>query len=134
MNQLLQPAGWPRPKGYANGVVARGRQVYLAGQIGWDETGRFPDQSLAGQVRQALQNIVVLLTEAGAGPEHLVRLTWYVTSRDEYLTQLADIGAAYRSVLGKTFPAMSVVQVTALVEAAEKVEIEATAVIPDSAG
>jgi enamine deaminase RidA (YjgF/YER057c/UK114 family) len=134
MNQLLQPAGWPRPKGYANGVVARGRQVYLAGQIGWDETGRFPDQSLAGQVRQALQNIVVLLTEAGAGPEHLVRLTWYVTSRDEYLTQLADIGAAYRSVLGKTFPAMSVVQVTALVEAAAKVEIEATAVIPDSAG
>lgn len=134
MNQLLQPAGWPRPKGYANGVVARGRQVYLAGQIGWDETGRFPDQSLAGQVRQALQNIVVLLTEAGAGPEHLVRLTWYVTSRDEYLTQLADIGAAYRSVLGKTFPAMTVVQVTALVEAAAKVEIEATAVIPDSAG
>ena len=134
MNQLLQPAGWPRPKGYANGVVARGRQVYLAGQIGWDETGRFPDQSLAGQVRQALQNIVVLLTEAGAGPEHLVRLTWYVTSRDEYLTQLADIGAAYRSVLGKTFPAMSVVQVTVLVEAAAKVEIEATAVIPDSAG
>ena len=134
MNQLLQPAGWPRPKGYANGVVARGRQVYLAGQIGWDETGRFPDQSLAGQVRQALQNIVVLLTEAGAGPEHLVRLTWYVTSRDEYLTQLADIGAAYRSVLGKTFPTMSVVQVTALVEAAAKVEIEATAVIPDSAG
>lgn len=134
MNQLLQPAGWPRPKGYANGIVARGRQVYLAGQIGWDETGRFPDQSLAGQVRQALQNIVVLLTEAGAGPEHLVRLTWYVTSRDEYLTQLADIGAAYRSVLGKTFPAMSVVQVTALVEAAAKVEIEATAVIPDSAG
>jgi enamine deaminase RidA (YjgF/YER057c/UK114 family) len=134
MNQLLQPAGWPRPKGYANGVVARGRQVYLAGQIGWDETGRFPDQSLAGQVRQALQNIVVLLTEAGAGPEHLVRLTWYVTSRDEYLTQLADIGAAYRSVLGKNFPAMSVVQVTALVEAAAKVEIEATAVIPDSAG
>jgi enamine deaminase RidA (YjgF/YER057c/UK114 family) len=134
MNQLLQPAGWPRPKGYANGVVARGRQVYLAGQIGWDETGRFPDQSLAGQVRQALQNIVMLLTEAGAGPEHLVRLTWYVTSRDEYLTQLADIGAAYRSVLGKTFPAMSVVQVTALVEAAAKVEIEATAVIPDSAG
>ena len=134
MNQLLQPAGWPRPKGYANGVVARGRQVYLAGQIGWDETGRFPDQSLAGQVRQALQNIVMLLTEAGAGPEHLVRLTWYVTSRDEYLTQLADIGAAYRSVLGKTFPAMSVVQVTALVEAAAKVEIEATAVILDSAG
>jgi enamine deaminase RidA (YjgF/YER057c/UK114 family) len=134
MNQLLQPAGWPRPKGYANGVVARGRQVYLAGQIGWDETGRFPDQSLAGQVRQALQNIVVLLTEAGAGPEHLVRLTWYVSSRDEYLTQLADIGAAYRSVLGKNFPAMSVVQVTALVEAAAKVEIEATAVIPDSAG
>lgn len=134
MNQLLQPAGWPRPKGYANGVVARGRQVYLAGQIGWNETGRFVDQSLAGQVRQALQNIVVLLTEAGAGPEHLVRLTWYVTSRDEYLAQLADIGAAYRSVLGKTFPAMSVVQVTALVEAAAKVEIEATAVIPDPVG
>jgi enamine deaminase RidA (YjgF/YER057c/UK114 family) len=133
MSEVLQPAGWPRPKGYANGVVARGRQVFLAGQIGWDEQGRFPDSTLAGQVRQALRNIVVLLAEAGAGPGHLVRLTWYITSRDEYHAEIAAIGAAYREVLGKNFPPMSVVQVAALVEPLAKVEIEATAVIPDTA-
>jgi enamine deaminase RidA (YjgF/YER057c/UK114 family) len=133
MSEVLQPAGWPRPKGYANGVVARGRQVFLAGQIGWDEQGRFSECTLAGQVRQALRNIVVLLAEAGAGPGHLVRLTWYITSRDEYHAEIAAIGAAYREVLGKNFPPMSVVQVAALVEPLAKVEIEATAVIPDTA-
>jgi enamine deaminase RidA (YjgF/YER057c/UK114 family) len=133
MSEVLQPAGWPRPKGYANGVVARGRQVFLAGQIGWDEQGRFSESTLAGQVRQALRNIVVLLAEAGAGPGHLVRLTWYITSRDEYHAEIAAIGAAYREVLGKNFPPMSVVQVAALVEPLAKVEIEGTAVIPDTA-
>ncbi len=129
--EVLQPAGWPRPKGYANGVVARGRQIFLAGQIGWDEHGRFPSVDLPGQVRQALRNIVTLLAEAGAGPEHIVRLTWFITSRDEYHAELPGIGAAYREVLGRNFPPMSVVQVVALVESLAKVEIEATAVIPD---
>ena len=131
MSEILQPAGWPRPRGYANGVAASGRQVYVAGQIGWDATGRLVGASLADQVGQALRNIVAVLGTAGAHPEHLVRLTWYVTSRDEYRAELEAIGAAYRAVLGKHFPAMSVVQVVALVEAGAKVEIEATAVIPD---
>jgi enamine deaminase RidA (YjgF/YER057c/UK114 family) len=134
MNEVLQPAAWPRPKGYSNGIAARGRQVYLAGQIGWDETGRFPAGGMAAQVGQALRNIVAVLAEAGARPEHLVRLTWFVTSRAEYLAEAAEIGAAYRAVLGKHFPAMSVVEVTALMESQAKVEIEATAVIPDVAG
>ncbi len=127
--QVLQPAGWPRPKGYANGIVAEGRQVFVAGQVGWDEQQRFAE-GMAGQVRQTLKNIVAVLKEAGAGPEHIVRLTWYVTSRDEYYAELAQIGAAYREVLGRNFPAMAVVQVVALMEAQAKVEIEATAVIP----
>jgi enamine deaminase RidA (YjgF/YER057c/UK114 family) len=127
--QVLQPAGWPRPKGYANGMVAEGRQVFVAGQIGWDEQQRFAE-GLAGQVRQTLKNIVAVLKEAGAGPEHIVRLTWYVTSRDEYYAELAQIGQAYREVLGRSFPVMAVVQVVALMEAQAKVEIEATAVVP----
>lgn len=131
MNEILQPPGWPRPKGYSNGIVARGRQVYVAGQIGWDAAGKFPDGGMAAQVGQALQNIVAVLAEAGARPEHIVRLTWFVTSRAEYLAAVGEIGAAYRAVLGRHFPAMSVVEVTALMESAAKVEIEATAVIPD---
>lgn len=127
--QVLQPAGWPRPKGYANGMVAEGRQVFVAGQIGWNEQHEFPP-TLAEQVRQTLQNIVAVLNEAGARPEHLVRLTWYVTSRDEYYAELPQIGQAYREVLGRTFPTMAVVQVVALMESEAKVEIEATAVIP----
>jgi enamine deaminase RidA (YjgF/YER057c/UK114 family) len=134
MNEVLQPAGWPRPKGYANGIAARGRQVYVAGQIGWDAAGQFAAGGMAAQVGQALRNIVAVLAEAGARPEHLVRLTWFVTSRAEYLAQAAEIGAAYRAVLGKHFPVMSVVEVTALMESQAKVEIEATAVIPDVAG
>jgi enamine deaminase RidA (YjgF/YER057c/UK114 family) len=134
MNEVLQPAGWPRPKGYANGIAARGRQVYVAGQIGWDAAGQFAAGGMAAQVGQALRNIVAVLAEAGARPEHLVRLTWFVTSRAEYLAEAAEIGAAYRAVLGKHFPVMSVVEVTALMESQAKVEIEATAVIPDVAG
>jgi enamine deaminase RidA (YjgF/YER057c/UK114 family) len=129
---ILQPPGWARPKGYSNGIVARGRQVFIAGQIGWDADGRFQSTHLAPQVRQALDNIIAVLAEAGGRPEHLVRLTWYVTSRDEYYAELPDIGAAYRAVIGRHYPAMSVVQVVALMEAAAKVEIEATAVIPDA--
>ena len=125
----LQPPGWPEPRGYANGIEASGRLVFVGGQIGWDATGAFPSSDLAGQVRQTLSNIVAVLAEAGAGPEHVVRLTWYVTDRDEYLASLKEIGAAYRDVMGRHFPAMAVVQVVALVEAAAKVEIEATAVI-----
>lgn len=128
--EILQPAGWARPKGYSNGIVAQGRQVFIAGQIGWDAEGRFADGGLAGQVKQALLNIIAVLEEAGGTPEHIVRLTWFVTSREEYLAGLREIGAAYRSVMGKHFPVMSVVQVVALMEADAKVEIEATAVVP----
>jgi enamine deaminase RidA (YjgF/YER057c/UK114 family) len=130
-HRILQPPGWPRPTGYANGVAATGRQVFIAGQIGWDAEERLGSTRLATQVRQALENIVTVLAEAGGRPEHLVRLTWYVTSRDEYHAELAEIGAAYRAVIGRHYPAMSVVQVAALMEAQAKVEIEATAVIPD---
>ena len=133
-HQVLQPAGWARPRGYANGIAANGRQVFIAGQVGWDEAGGFTSDRLAAQVRQALRNIVAVLAEAGGRPEHLVRLTWYVTSRDEYLAELADIGVAYREVLGRHFPAMSVVQVVALIESRAKVEIEATAVIAPATG
>jgi enamine deaminase RidA (YjgF/YER057c/UK114 family) len=128
--EILQPPGWPRPKGYSNGIVAQGRQIFIAGQVGWDAQGHFGSHQLSGQVRQALLNIMAILAEADAKPEHIVRLTWYVTSRDEYNSQLREIGAAYRSVMGKHFPVMSVVQVVALMEAEAKVEIEATAVIP----
>jgi enamine deaminase RidA (YjgF/YER057c/UK114 family) len=128
--QILNPAGWPRPRGYSNGIAVSGRQVYVAGQIGWDAQGRFVSDDLPGQVRQALLNICAVLAEAQAEPEHLVRLTWYVTSREEYHAHLPAIGAAYRAVLGKHFPVMSVVGVTALMEPQAKVEIEATAVVP----
>ncbi len=126
---VLQPPGWPRPKGYSNGMVAEGRQVFVAGQVGWDEQQQFPE-TLADQVRQALRNIVTVLNEVGARPEHLVRLTWYLTSRDEYLAELPRIGEAYREIIGRHYPVMAVVQVVALIEAQAKVEIEATAVIP----
>jgi enamine deaminase RidA (YjgF/YER057c/UK114 family) len=128
--QILQPAQWSRPRGYSNGIVASGRQIFIAGQVGWDAQGRFNSARLADQVRQTLENICTVLAQAQAGPEHIVRLTWYVTSRDEYHAELADIGAAYRAVMGKNFPVMSVVQVVALMELQAKVEIEATAVVP----
>jgi enamine deaminase RidA (YjgF/YER057c/UK114 family) len=126
----LQPPGWPRPRGYANGIEASGRLVFVAGQIGWDSDGAFPSADLPGQVRQTLANVVAVLAEAGAGPEHVVRLTWYVTDREEYLASVKEIGAAYREVMGRHFPAMAVVAVSGLVEEQAKVEIEATAVVP----
>jgi len=129
--QILQPAGWPRPKGFSHGVAARGRLLCIAGQVGWDSSGRFNSTRLADQVKVALDNVVAVLAAGGAGPEHVTRLTWYVTSREAYYAELADIGANYRAVMGRHFPAMSVVQVVALMEAEAKVEIEATAVIPD---
>jgi enamine deaminase RidA (YjgF/YER057c/UK114 family) len=128
--EVLQPAGWPRPRGYSNGMVASGRSIFVSGQIGWDENGRFPSATLAGQVQQALANIVTILATADARPEHIVRLTWFVTSRDEYHGQIREIGAAYRAIMGKHFPCMSVVQVVALMESEAKVEIEATAIVP----
>jgi enamine deaminase RidA (YjgF/YER057c/UK114 family) len=129
-HEVLQPSGWARPRGYANGIATEGRQVFIAGQIGWNAQGQFASDRLADQVRQALDNIVTVLAEAGGLPEHLVRLTWYVTNREEYYAEHADIGAAYRAAIGRHFPTMSVVQVVALMESRAKVEIEATAVIP----
>jgi enamine deaminase RidA (YjgF/YER057c/UK114 family) len=129
--ETLQPAEWPRPKGYANGIAARGRMIFVSGQIGWDAQGRFTSDNLAEQVAQALRNIVRVLEEGNAEPRHLVRLTWYVLSREAYLREIREIGAGYREVLGKNFPAMSVVEVRGLVEQRALVEIEATAVIPD---
>jgi enamine deaminase RidA (YjgF/YER057c/UK114 family) len=127
----LQPAEWARPKGYANGMAARGQTVFISGQIGWDANAQFSSDNLTGQVAQALRNIVRILKEAHAEPRHLVRLTWYVLSRDAYVREAREIGAAYREIVGKHFPAMSVVEVSGLVEQRALVEIEATAVIPD---
>lgn len=130
--EILQPPGWPRPSGYSHGMLAEGRQVFVAGQVGWDTNGHFAGPDMAAQVGQALRNIVAILATANAKPEHVVRLTWFVTSRDEYRTSLREIGEAYREVMGKHFPVMSVVQVLALMEPQAKVEIEATAVLPPS--
>jgi enamine deaminase RidA (YjgF/YER057c/UK114 family) len=127
--EILQPPGWAPPRGYANGVAAEGRQVYVAGQIGWDAEQRLVGDGFAAQVRQALANVVAVLACAGAKPEHIVRMTWYVTSRDEYNASLAEIGAAYRELIGRNYPAMSVVVVAGLLEPRAKVEIEATAVV-----
>jgi enamine deaminase RidA (YjgF/YER057c/UK114 family) len=134
MNRTLLPPGWKKPKGYANGIAARGTLVFVAGQIGWNEKEEFETDEFAGQVRQALANIVAVLKEAGAGPEHVTRLTWYVTDKQEYLGALAEVGAAYRDVMGRNYPAMALVEARALVEDRAKVEIEATAVIPEPAG
>ena len=128
--QVLLPAGWPRPKGYSNGVATTGRQVFIAGMIGWDALGQFHSDDFAVQARQALQNIVDVLAEAGGKPEHIVRMTWYVTDKREYIAAYKGIGEAYRDIIGRHFPAMSAVQVVALIEDRAKVEIEATAVIP----
>jgi enamine deaminase RidA (YjgF/YER057c/UK114 family) len=129
--KVLQPAGWPRPRGYANGIaVEHGTLVFVAGQIGWDEAGAFAAADLPGQVRRTLQNVLAVLAEAGGRPEHITRLTWYVTDRDEYLASAREIGAAYRELMGGHYPAMAVVQVVALIEREAKVEIEATAVVP----
>ena len=132
--RTLQPPGWPRPRGYANGVAAdgRGTLVFTAGQIGWDADGSFPSSDLAGQVRMTLENVVAVLREAGGRPEHVVRLTWYVVDREEYLASTREIGAAYRAVMGDHYPAMAVVAVAGLLEPQARVEIEATAVVPAS--
>ena len=129
--QLLQPPGWLPPKGYANGIAARGTQIYIGGQIGWNAQQQFETDDFIAQVHQALRNIAAVLREAGAGPEHMVRMTWYVIDRVEYNARLKELGGVYREVMGKNFPAMSCVQVAALMEARAKVEIEVTAVIPD---
>jgi len=129
--QFLHPKGWAPAKGFANGVAASGRQVLVAGQIGWNADQRFESDDFIAQVEQALANIVAVLAEGGAGPEHLVRLTWYVTDKREYLARQAEVGQAYRRVIGRHFPAMTLVQVAALLEDRAKVEIEATAVVPD---
>ncbi len=129
-HEILHPKTWKAAKGYANGVAAEGRLVVLGGQIGWNADQEFETDDFVGQVRQTLKNIVAVLAEAGAGPEHVARLTWYVTDKREYLASLEGLGEAYRDVMGRNFPAMTMVQVVALVEDRAKVEIEATAVIP----
>ncbi len=128
---ILQPKDWPRPKGYSNGVVARGRLVVLAGQVGWDANERIVSDDLAAQLRQVLLNIRTLLNEAGAGPEHLVRLTWFIADAEDYRGRLREIGEIYREVLGKVYPPMSVIEVKGFIEPGAKIEIEAMAVIPD---
>jgi enamine deaminase RidA (YjgF/YER057c/UK114 family) len=129
LHTVLQPPGWPRPKGFANGIRARGEMVFVGGMIGQDSAGNFADGFVA-QMKLALENIATVLAEAGAAPQHIVRLTWYVRSIDEYLADLPALGAAYREVMGRHFPAMAVVEVTRLVEPKARLEIEATAVLP----
>lgn len=129
MHHILQPPGWPRPKGYSNGILAQGRMIFTGGLVGWNEAGEFPEGFVA-QTRQTLLNVMAVLKEAGAGPQHLVRLTWYVTSVEDYLADPKGLGAAYREIIGKHYPAMATVEVSRLVERKALVEIEATAVIP----
>ena len=131
MHQILQPPDWAKPRGYSNGVAARGRLVFVAGQVGWDAHGRLASSDFVEQVRQSLNNVVAVLAEAGAEPSHIVRMTWYVTNAREYLDSAKSLGAVYREIVGRHYPAMTAVQVVALVEDGAKVEIEATAVIPD---
>jgi enamine deaminase RidA (YjgF/YER057c/UK114 family) len=128
--RLLHPKNWAPAKGYSNGVAAEGRQVFVAGQVGWNARQQIVDDDFVAQVDQALQNVVDVLAEAGARPEHLVRLTWYITDKREYLARSSEVGQAYRRVIGRHFPAMTLVQVVALVDDRAKVEIEATAVVP----
>ena len=129
--KTLLPPGWPRPKGYANAVSATGRLVFTAGVIGWDERERLVAADLPGQFRQVLLNTLAILAEDGAGPEHVVRMTWYVVDIDEYRSGLAEIGAIYKAMMGRNFPAMAVVQVSSLVEPQARIEIETTAVVPE---
>ena len=129
--QVLLPPGWPRPRGYANGVTAKGRMVFVAGMIGWDAQGVFHTDDMAGQVRQALENVVAVLTAGGAKPEHIVRMTWYVTDKKEYVAAYPEIGKAFKELIGSFNAAMTAVEVAALVEDRAKVEIEVTAVVPD---
>ncbi len=132
MSRRIEPDGWLKPSGYANGVLAEGRFLAIAGQIGWNQSGELVGDGLVQQARQALENIVTILRAAGGGPEHLVRLTWYVTDKEAYRAGLAELGAAYREVVGRQYPAMALVQVADLLEDGAKVEIEATAVLPSA--
>jgi enamine deaminase RidA (YjgF/YER057c/UK114 family) len=129
--EILQPPGWPRPRGYANGIAAKGRIVFIAGQIGWDEQCRIQTDDLAGQVRQALANVLSVLAQAGGRPEHIARMTWYVLDKRAYLDASRSIGQIYRELMGNHYPVMTAVQVVALIEDRALVEIEATAVLPD---
>ena len=129
--QILQPPGWARPKGFSNGMVASGRLVFIAGQVGWNGQGKWEVLDFASQFRQALKNILEVLAEAKGEPQHIVRLTWYVVDKDEYLHSLNEVGAVYRELMGRHYPVMAVVQVSGLVEAKARLEIEATAVIPE---
>jgi enamine deaminase RidA (YjgF/YER057c/UK114 family) len=128
--RILQPPGWPRPRGYANGIAAEGRLVFVAGQIGWDATQTIVSDDLVDQLRQTLENTLAVLREAGAGPEHVARMTWYVTDKREYLARARELGETYRALMGRRYPAMAVVEVKALIEDRAKVEIETTAVVP----
>jgi len=129
--EILQPASWVRPKGYSNGIAAKGRMVFVSGMIGWDGQEKMVSSDLKEQVRQALGNMVAVLAEANARPEHIVRLTWYLVDKREYLSAAPEIGAIYREIVGRHFPAMTIVQVGALLEDAARVEIEVTAVVPE---
>ena len=129
--KVLQPAGWPRPKGYSNGIEVRGRQIFVAGLIGWNAEEKFEAKDLPGQFEQLLRNLIAVLAEADAGPEHVVRMTWYITDKEAYLRDAKRIGEIYRAIMGRVFPVMAVVQVVALMEDEAKIEIEVTAVVPD---
>jgi enamine deaminase RidA (YjgF/YER057c/UK114 family) len=131
MHEILQPEGWAKPLGYANGIAARGRLVFIGGQIGWTGQQQWETDDFAGQVRQTLQNVVDVLAEAGGRPEHITTMTWYFTSKREYLASLKAVGQAYREVMGRHFPAMAAIEVTALVEDRAKIEIQAMAVVPE---
>jgi len=129
--EILQPPGWAKPKGYSNGIVAKGRMVFVSGQVGWNAQEKFATSDFAGQARQALANIVAILAEAGAKPEHIARMTWYVGDRREYLASAKELGAVYREVIGRHYPVMTAIQVAGFVEDGAKLEIEVTAVLPD---
>jgi len=129
--RTLQPESWPRPRGYSNGIEAEGKIVFVAGQIGWDENGKFPSADFSVQFRQALFNTLAVLREASAGPADIARMTWFITSRDDYMASLHELGAAWKELMGRNYPAMSVVIVAGLVETEAKIEIETTAVVPN---
>ena len=131
MHRPLQPENWARPAGYANGVVARGRTIFVAGQVGWNAENRFESDDLVAQIAQAIRNIVAVLACDGAGPQHVTNLVWYFIDKREYVSRLSEVGKVYREIMGKNFPAMTAVQVSALIEERAKIEIQATAVVPD---
>jgi len=128
---ILLPAGWPRPKGYSNGISAEGRMIFVSGQVGWNDREEFEAKDLVGQFKQVLLNTLAVLGEGGAGPEHIVRMTWYITDKEDYISHLKEIGETYRDLMGKNYPAMALVEVKSLLEDDAKIEIETTAVVPE---